>query len=294
MTLKHLKVFITVCECGSMTKAAKKLFIAQPSVSLTISEIEKYYNIKLFDRISKKLYLTKPGEKILEHSLYMIDLFDKMEDEIKSYDKKSSLKVGASITIGNFLLPYFIKKFQNQHKEVKVNIFIDNSKNIENLVLENQIDFGLVERKITNKSIKAEIFMSDELIIICSPEHSLCNRKNITIKDIMKEKFILREKGSASREKLETTLKAHNIEIKPIWESISTQSIIKAVEQNLGISILPYFLVKEYIESNKINKLLIEKLNLKRNYYIIYHKNKFLTPTIFNFLNQIREFSLLF
>ena len=145
MTLRHLRIFLTVCEAGSMTGAANRLFTAQPSVSLAIREMEEYYGVKLFDRISKKLFLTEAGHQVLEYARHIIALFDEMEQEVRNPDMSGTLRVGTSITVGTFLLPGYVKELTRLYPELRVEARIENSNNIEKCVLSNEIDLGVIE-----------------------------------------------------------------------------------------------------------------------------------------------------
>ena len=145
MTFRHLKIFVTVCETGSMTAAASQLFIAQPSISLAISEMEEYYGVKLFDRISRKLYLTENGRRALQYARHIIDLLDEMEQGVRDVDAMGRLKVGTSITIGTYLLPGYIKRLKQQYPALKVEASIANSETIEQQILDNEIDVGIIE-----------------------------------------------------------------------------------------------------------------------------------------------------
>lgn len=114
MTLRHLRIFVAVCETGSMTAAASQLFIAQPSISLAVSEMEEYYGVKLFDRISRKLYLTENGRRALQYARHIIDLLDEMEQGVKDLDTVGQLRVGTSITIGTYLLPHYVRQLKER------------------------------------------------------------------------------------------------------------------------------------------------------------------------------------
>ena len=145
MTLRHLRIFVAVCETGSMTAASAQMFIAQPSISLAIAEMEEYYGVKLFDRISRKLYLTDNGRRALQYARHLIDLFDEMEQGIRDQDAVGQLRVGTSITIGTYLLPQYINRLKQVYPSVRVEAFIGNSGSIEQQILDNQIDIGVIE-----------------------------------------------------------------------------------------------------------------------------------------------------
>lgn len=285
MTLRHLKIFVAICETGSVTAAGEKLFIAQPSVSHALSELEAFYGIKLFERISKRLQITEAGKKFLQYATHILGLFDDMDKEFKNYEVSGIIRIGASITIGNYLLPRYVKSFQELHAKMKVQVFIDNSETIEKYVLHNQVDIGLIEGNVHSENIKSEHFMDDELVLICSTTHPFARFHEVNIELLKSEDFILREKGSAGREFFEGIMAVSGIEITPLWESVSTQAIIRAVSAGLGISILPFLLVKDNIDRNEVEIIKMKDVSLKRKFNIIYHKDKFITQSVKDFMS---------
>lgn len=284
MTLKHLKIFVAVCETGSATAAGKKLFIAQPSISLAISELENYYGIKLFDRIAKRLHITEAGKRFLQYATHIVGLFEDMEKEIKNLDAMGIIRVGASITIGNYLLPGYITQFKQTHPKMDVRVMVDNSEKIQQYILSNQIDIGLIEGVVHSTYIIEHKFRNDELVMICGNAYPFAGQKNIEISKLQNESFILREPGSAGREIFDSTMTMHGLEITPAWESTSTQAIVRAVQANLGISVLPYLLVKDWLESNKISQFQINGIRFLRSFSVVHHRNKFLTESAKDFI----------
>lgn len=285
MTLRHLRIFVAVCETGSVTAAGEKLFIAQPSVSLAISELEEFYGLKLFDRISKRMFITESGRRFLQYATHIVSLFDDLESEIKNYDTTGVIRIGTSITIGNCLLIQYIKNFRQTHPLIKVQVVINNSYSIEQEILNNHLDIGLIEGEVHSTYIKSESFMDDELVLICGTKHPFAKLGEVDVDMLKTEDFILREKGSAGREIFDGIMTAAGADIVPLWESISTQAILRAVSAGLGLSILPYLLVKEYIERNEIETIKIKNISLKRKFNIIYHKNKFITQSAKDFID---------
>lgn len=285
MILRHLKIFVAVCETGSVTSAGERLYIAQPSVSLAISELEEYYGIKLFDRIAKRLHITETGKQFLQYATHIVALFDELEHRVKNFDAIGILRVGSSITIGNYLLPNYVKAFEAAHTQMKIHVTIDNSQSIEEKILNNQIDIALIEGFTHSPYIKTIKLLDDELVFICSIEHTLRSTNDLEIMELKNENFVLREKGSAVREIIDGIFALHGIDIMPTWESVSTQAIIRAVSAGLGISVLPYLLVKDSLERKEINTFSIKDVSLKRQFFIIYHKNKYLTQSAKDFIN---------
>ncbi len=284
MTIRHLKIYIAVCETGTLTAAGKKLYIAQPAISLAISELETHYGVRFFDRISNRLHITDSGIQFLQYAQHIISLFDEMEYNTINSDTHGILRVGSSITIGNYFLSDFILEFKKLHPHISVNVAIQNSKDIESAVLDNQIDIGLIEGPIHSNYLTSNEFMKDSLQFICSPSHSFANQRNVPITKLNNQDFLLREKGSGGREVLDGLVDGYSLSINKTWESTSTQAIIRGVEHGFGIALLPYLLVEKSINCGTICPFAIENISLKRDFSIVYHKNKFLTKNMHDFI----------
>lgn len=284
MTLRHMQIFTAVCDCKSATAAAEKLGVAQPAVSLAIKELEDHYGVRLFDRISHKLLITVEGKELLRFARQILSLFDAAECDVKDWDSFGMLRVGSSITIGTCLMPEYVRRFRSAHPKITVRVTVDNSAVIEKKILENQLDFALIEGIVHSDQIVFSKFMEDELAVICGADSAFSGRAELSLQELPGLPFLLREKGSGTRELFDSTMMIHNISIEPIWESISTQAIIKAVAAGHGLSVLPYRLVKPDLENRTVKQLQLEGIRFRRAFYMIYHKNKFLTKSAQEFI----------
>ena len=283
MTLRHLSIFIAVCKYKSVTAAAESLYLAQPTVSLAIRELEEHYDIRLFDRISRKLYLTEPGKQFLNYATRIVSLYEEMETGVRDCSAPGPLRIGASITIGTCLLPAYVSAFGRTHPQVKVYAAVDNSLEIEKRVLNNGIDLALVEGAVHSPNIVSEQFMEDEMVLICGNSHALAASGVLHAEQLGQQAFLLREKGSAARELFDSTLLTRGISVEPIWESISTQAIINAVAEGHGLSVLPRRLVEADLAQGHVRELTLD-IGFRRAYYIIYHQSKFLTQPAKEFI----------
>ncbi|MEG2908291.1 MAG: LysR family transcriptional regulator [Erysipelotrichaceae bacterium] len=288
MTLRHLKIFKTVCEEGNITKAAQHLYMAQPAVSLAIRELEEHYGICLFDRIARKLYLTKSGEIFLQKARKILALYEEMEQEAKTWDGFIEIKIGSSITIGTCLLPSILHDYiETYHNPYQV--YIDNAKQVEKLLMENKVDIALIEGVVSNVNLTTIPFTTNELLICVASNHPLLKKNKLKLADIINQDFYLRENGSATRDVFDSALLAHNIKITPKLTSVNSQSLIEIIKINQGISVLPYSLIENEIKNGSLSVLKINDINLKQYYQIVYHKDKYLNATIENFINLIKQ-----
>lgn len=289
MTLRHMRIFVAVCKYNSITAAAEKLYLAQPTVSLAIKEMEAYYGVALFDRISHKLYLSETGKLFLSYATHIVSLFDELDTKIRNADTIGLLRIGASITTGSYLLPKLVSLFNISHPNIKVQVVIENSEELENRILANDIDFALIEGTVHNSQIEGEKMMEDKLVLVCGKSHVLAKADCVGIDQLQQYNFILREKGSGTRELFDSTLLVYGVSIKPSWESVSTHAIVNAVSEGLGLSVLPYLMVKEDIDAGRIKQLELKDIHFARSIYMIHHKNKFLPISATEFMSLCKS-----
>ncbi len=290
MTLRHMRIFVAVCSENSITKAAGKLHIAQPAVSIAVKELEEYYDVKLFDRISKRLYLTDAGKKMLEYATHILSLFDDMENTVRQWERSGKLQIGASITIGTHLMPQYVSTFLKSHPQASIEVFIGSSDIIEKKILQNDLDFAFIEGTIHSDNIICDAYMKDRLAVICSPSDPLCKKKTVTIEQLLSRQLLLREEGSGTRELFDHVLKSFEYTYTPAWESTSTEALVNAVSKGLGVSVLPYMLVRDELENETVVELHVAQLNFDRKFYVIYHKNKLLANLAKEFIAMCRNF----
>jgi len=293
INLREIKIFTTVCKTTSMSEAGRQLYMTQPAVSQTIIDLEEKLQVRLFERMNKKLILTYAGKILLKYSKRIILIMDEAENTLEDIAnlKIGKIRVGASMTIGTYLLPSIIKEFNTKYPEINLNLIIDNTTVIEEKILNNDIDIGLVEGLIGAKDILFDSFYHDKLFLISSKDNPLAHKKIVEREDIKDQHFISREEGSGTREIIDKIMNAYNItyQIKHTLNNI--EAIKKAIKNNLGISILPDIAVKEEVAQGDLIKLNLRDIQFKRSFNIIYHKDKNLTNLLQQFIEYIRDYS---
>lgn len=289
MTLRHLGIFVAVYQNQSITKAAVQLHLAQPSVSLAIRELEQYYGIRLFDRMARRIYPTETGNRFYEYALHIVSLFDEMEKSVRDWEDSDRLRIGASVTVGSFLLSFLIKEYKKLHPDIRISVVVKNAEAIEQYALDNQVDFGLIAGTVTNPKLCREAFFSDRMCLIAAPGHPLSRLGSVTLQMLGGCDLLLRESGSAVREITDSLFHSHGLSITPAWESVSTEALIRAAADGLGVSILPYTLVKEDLLQKKIVELPLCVPELSRPFYLVHHQNKFLSPAAKDFFSLCKD-----
>lgn len=288
MTLRHMKIFVAVFQNGGITKAAQSLHLAQPSVSSAIRELEDYYGTRLFERIGRHIFPTEVGKELYGYALHIVSLFEEMEKKIRNWDNIGTLRVGTSVTIGTYILPTLIRKSQENFPDLTIEAFIHNSEKIERSILDNSIDIGLIETRPGHPDIVYEPFMEDSLVAIAAPSHPLASEKNVLLSRLAQFPLLLREKGSAGREVLDACFSLEQITVHPLWESASTQAIIRGVAEGLGVAVLPYLLVEKDIAEHSVIQIPLAH-PFKREFHIIYHKSKYLTANMKAFFSLCKK-----
>lgn len=251
-TLKQLETFITVAECQKMSEAAKKLYISQPTVSQVISDLEKEYESKLFNRGRGGLKLTTSGQVLLTHATKLTAAFDNMEQAMKNAGTLRTLRIGATLTIGNTLIDVILEELKAVYPDIEFSVYIGNTQNIEKKILDNQLDIALVEGVIVREQILTQPVLEDELRLICGKEHDFAGREQVQVGELANENFILREEGSGTRLIFENMMMTNHVPFVSTWECSSRLAIVNAVSHGWGIGILSTRSIKE-AERDKVH-----------------------------------------
>ena len=289
MTLKHIRIFVTVYQEESITRAAEKLHMTQPATSLAIREMEEYYHTKLFERSGRGIRVTSAGTRLYPSAARLLSLYDEMDAEMKNWDTSGKLRIGSSISIGSCILPQLINRFSKKYPELELYVKVDSSDVIEQNILENHLDFALIEGSVHSEKLNSSVFLDDELVPVCSRFHPLAGAEDIELDSLKKEHFLMREPNSGTRQLADSSFALKNFQIKPTWESTSTAALINAVSIGLGISILPKRMLEKQLSMHQIASFTIHDLDLKRHYSLIYHENKFVSPTMQEFFDMLED-----
>lgn len=279
MTLRHMKIFLAVYQTQHMTRAAQQLRMTQPAVTRAIQEIESYYGIRLFERINRKLYITEMGNVFYTYAVHIVDSFDQMEKGLRDWDKLGLLRVGASIAIGTDLLPRVLVRFQEKYPNLQVRSTISNGAALQQALLDNELDFALIEGNVTGQELSKRAIAPDRLVLILPSDDPRAKQERLELRDLAEDSFLLRDKGSVGRAFLERVFALHDIPLVPAMESVSTQAIIQAVHLGLGVSFLPERLVEGAVRAGVVATKELSDESFVRENYIVWHKHKFLTAS---------------
>ena len=290
MTLRHLKIFVTVCECGSTTKVSEMLYIAQPTISHTITELERYYKVSLFERINQRLILTDIGRELLAKAKEILAGFEDFESLASFSGHSPKVRIGSSLTLGQTVIPYFCRKIEDEYPHIQLQITIAPYSRLEREIESGNLDFAIVEEAVSSPVLKTVPFKSDELAVVAHSDFDVPN--SLDIEELSKYPLLLREKGNASRDVVEKMMSRRGFHIQPKIDSVNNQAIITATYACLGISILPDSFVRGHIERGKLKKIQLEGLESEYTNYIVIHKNKKLNDIQQEAYDVLRNFEI--
>lgn len=290
MTLRHMRIFICVCDENNMTKAATKLHMTQPSVSLAIHELESHYKILLFERLGRRLFITEAGQLLLLYARHLVNLNLQAEAAMQSYGEHYKLRIGASVTIGESVLVDLVQYMYKINPQQEIFSEIHNTAELETLLLEDDLDMALVEGKIQSEYLIVQPFMSDELIFIVSPQSSILEKDEVTLSDLAELRFFVREAGSGTRELFENTMQQHDMKIRIAGAYNNAEAIKKAVIAGLGASVISRRAVSQELAQGNLASFKVKNIAFKRNFCVVYHKNKYLSPVLQSMIDLCHNF----
>ncbi len=284
MTIRSLEIFVKVAECGKMSEVARNMYITQSSVSQAISEIEKEYGVKLFDRISKKLYLTEAGKKLLGYGRHLLAVNEEMNDCMKHCAKNIRIRVGATVTVGTCVISPIMLELYKVNPLIEPEVFVEDTRLIAKKLLNSELDIAIVEGKIKHPDIVTKSIINDNLVLICSHKHEFYKRDSIKVSELSNQPLIMRELGSGTRAQLEKQLKELKIPMNIRWSCYNSEAILRAVVDNFGIAVISELLIEDYLKKHLLWACDIEGINLHRTFDIAYHRSKFLQKIFQHFL----------
>ncbi|KXO16038.1 LysR family transcriptional regulator [Peptoniphilus sp. GNH] len=291
MDFTKLESFLILAKYQHFTNAANRLYISQPALSKRIRSIEEELGASLFYQVGSQTYLTSQGQAFIKYAEELLSTWNGAKKYIRQFEnlEEGELHFGTTHFIGVYILPKIIAKFQEKYPKIKINMQIDSSKNILELLNKNEIEFAFLSDYIEKEDdiFSTHDYLQDELKIIVGNKHPFFKKNEISLEQIKKDKFITKKEDSSFFQFLKN--KFHEIPFKNRIV-ISTQSAIKeAVINNIGISIMSEIAVEREVEHKIIKTLYLKDIRLSRKLQYVYIKNRYLTPATIAFFKILEE-----
>ena len=293
ITFRQLQIFEAVAQTQSYTRAAEKLFMTQPAVSMQMKQLEGIVGLDLFERQGKKIVITLAGGKLRKHANKIIDRFDSLQSSIAKLKKgqHESIKISAATTANHFVTR-MMAEFSRLHKEINITLDITNRETLVTQLQNYDPDFVIMGEPPSKLDLDSQLIMENPLIVIASPQHSLvkqCKSKNIPMEEIIKEAFAVREEGSGTKAAIRRHFKKHDFDFISSYEMSSNESIKHAVVAGLGLGIVALHTIKLELEAGKLVILDVENFPLERYWHLVSRKGKKLSPAAVEFRQFILE-----
>jgi len=292
--LRHFNIFRIVCEQKSITSAAEELNMTQPAVSIAVKELESFYQIHLFERMNRRLYLTDAGQNLLQYAETILCQYDESIENLRNKKIFSKCCLGLNSTIGEIRLSKVMKQIKTELPLTDLHIHVNHSQIIEEMLSTNEIDFAVIDQVPEGKNWIMYPCGGERMMAVCSAEANPQKPAvwTMTLQQLSEEKLLLREKGSGCRETVDQVLKSRQLSVVPLIESTSSQILLKQAEEGMGIAVLPEYYVKEDLKSGKLKEINISDAVFERNDILIHHHNKYITPAMRTIMDFFRDSAL--
>ena len=293
LNLNQLRIFYFAAKYGSFSAAAEALFVTQPAVTKQIQQLQAAHGVKLLNRFGKKMVLTDAGEALYSFADKIFQIESQAEENLRDFQQRKSgrLRIHASESFGAYYLPFVINPFRKKYPRIHiaVNIFT-NQQIVENTIkLEN--DLGFISSPLEHKKLVVSEILEDRLILIVPPSHPFARKKVLDPRKLEGQPIIMHEKGSASRNIVDEFIRKNNLFVSITLELSNNEAIKRAVEQSLGLSLISENVVREEIERKKLKPIPLTDPTLKRKFYLIYHKDKYLSQPFQMFVQMVNQWA---
>lgn len=270
----RLKVFQSVARNLSFTKASKELFISQPAISKHVQELEKEYNVRLFERLGNKIQLTKAGQLLLDHANKILKNYQKLNYDMNALQQNTTgeLRIGASTTISQYVVPEMIAAFHRQFPDVRISMLSGNSREIEDALSSDIIDIGMVEGVIRQPQLKYTSFMDDELVAIVRSDNTQLTKESISLAELKSIPIVIREFGSGTLDVIQQALKRQGISLSDLDIEMNfgtTEGIKHYVEKSDALGIVSIRSVNKEIYSNIFRIVEIDGMSINRKLSLV-------------------------
>ena len=291
MNLNQLRTFYFAVKFGSFSAAADALFITQPAVTKQVQQLQAAYEVKLLNRFGKKMVLTDAGEALYDFADKIFQIETQAEENLRDFQQRKSgrLRIHASESFGAYYLPFILNLFRKEYSriQISVNIFpsqlvIENTGRLEN-------DLGFISYPTAHPKLVIQEVLEDRLVLIVPPSHPFARKRVLDPWKLKEQSIIMHENGSASRNIVDEFIKRNHLLVSVSLELSNNEAIKRAVEQGLGLSLISENVVREEVESKKLKAVRLADSTMKRKFYLIYHKDKYLSQPFKIFLQMVNR-----
>lgn len=289
-SFRQLEVFLAAAHFQNITRAAESLAMSQSAASSALKELESQFDIQLFDRVGKRLQLNELGRLYRPKAESLLAQATELEQAFSKHSEVGALKVGATLTIGNYLAVGVMAKYMNTPTRPKVSLEVANTSSIARRVRDFELDIGLIEGELQSPELEVIPWREDELTVFCSPSHPLARKQALTDEDLRQAVWIMREQGSGTRQSFERGMHGLLPDLNILLELEHTEAIKRAVEADLGIGCLSKVVLADAFKRGSLVPLNVpDYRKFDRQFYFILHKQKYRSAGIARWMSLCQE-----
>lgn len=288
-TLRQLEVFLAAAFHENLTRAAESLSMSQSAASSALRDLENQFEVQLFDRVGKRLQLNELGNTVRPKARALIDQAHSLEHALASHAEVGDLKVGATLSIGNYLAVEIMARYMVEQPGARVELEVANTATIVRKVASFELDIGLIEGETHHPELEMKHWRDDELVVFCAPDHPWAGRPWLTDEELVEAEWVVREKGSGTRQHFEWAMHGLLPRLQFKLELQHTEAIKRAVEAGLGIGCLSAITLVEAFRRGSLVPLSVPQRDFKRSFYFVLQRNKFRSAGIERWLEMCRQ-----
>ena len=288
-TLRQLEVFLATARLENISRASEELAMSQSAASDSLRELENQFDVQLFDRVGKRLQLNANGRELLPQAEELLTRATELEQTLTTHQDSGTIKVGATLSIGNSLGVPLIGMFKRRFPASRVDLKVANTEHISHMVAGFELDVGLIEGEINNPALEITEWLEDELVVFCHPGHPLAKQKELSNEDLLQAHWVLRETGSGTRQTFDRAIHDLLPALKIELELQQTEAIMQAVEAGMGLGCLSRLTVAPAFASGALVPLATPDRDFRRFFYLIIHRQKYRSRAIDHWLELCRE-----
>jgi DNA-binding transcriptional LysR family regulator len=274
-SLRQLEVFLATAQYENVTRAATSLAMSQSAASGSLKDLEQQFDVKLFDRVGKRLQLSELGNQLRPQAENLLAQARAFEQALTGEDVVGQLHIGATLTIGNYLAVNMIADFRRRYPAADIALSVANTQIIAQRVAGFELDMGLIEGEIHHPDLETTHWRKDELVVFASPDHPLAGCAALDDDDLLTLPWLVREPGSGTRQTFDRAMHGILTDLHIVMELQHTEAIKRAVEAGLGVGCLSRISLKEAFERGSLVPLAVSGRDFHRELYIISHRKKF-------------------
>jgi DNA-binding transcriptional LysR family regulator len=287
-TLRQLEVFLSVARLGSVSRAARELAMSQSAASSSLADLERQFDVRLFDRAGKRLQLSDLGGSLRARAQAVLDQARDLERGLEGHKEAARLRVGATLTIGNYLAAGLMARFMRQYPAAEVTLAVGNTEEIARQVGNFEIDVGLIEGEVAEPDLEVTPWRDDELVVFCAPDHPFARKRQLSDRDLRSAAWIVREHGSGTRQAFDRAMRGLLPELRIALTLQHTEAIKRAVAAGLGVGCVSRIALDDAVSRGSLKACRVPHRDFRRQFFFLLHRRKFRSAGIARWIDLCR------